>query len=120
MNELIDSLYDIVEIRRVICSTNARGAGPRGPPATSDQRPGLFPTEQAALKCLYLVTRSLDPSGRGEGAMRAMRWKQALNAFAITFNGRYTSTGTWLNAKVRSAVYQTVPETLDGGSASTR
>lgn len=22
---------------------------------------GQFPTEQAALKCLYLVTRSLDP-----------------------------------------------------------
>jgi transposase-like protein len=25
---------------------------------------GPFPTEQAALKCLYLVTRSLDPTGR--------------------------------------------------------
>lgn len=24
-----------------------------------------FPTEQAALKCLYLVTRSLDPTGKG-------------------------------------------------------
>lgn len=24
---------------------------------------GHFPTEQAALKCLYLVTRSLDPPG---------------------------------------------------------
>ena len=26
---------------------------------------GHFPTEQAAMKCLYLVTRSLDPTGRG-------------------------------------------------------
>ena len=24
---------------------------------------GHFPSEQAALKCLYLVTRSLDPTG---------------------------------------------------------
>ena len=48
--------------------------------------------EQAALKCLYLVTRSLDPTGRGK-AQWAMRWKRALNAFAITFNGRITPTG---------------------------
>jgi putative transposase len=26
---------------------------------------GHFPTELAALKCLYLVTRSLDPAGTG-------------------------------------------------------
>jgi putative transposase len=44
------------------------------------------------MKCLYLVTRSLDPTGRGK-ARRAMRWKPALNEFAITFNGRITLTG---------------------------
>ena len=38
---------------------------------------GHFPTEQAALKCLYLVTRSLDPTGRGR-AKWAVRWKPAL------------------------------------------
>ncbi len=27
---------------------------------------GHFSTEQAALKCLYLVTRSLDPTGAGK------------------------------------------------------
>ncbi|ORA39206.1 hypothetical protein BST13_02775 [Mycobacterium aquaticum] len=37
-------------------------------------------------------TRSLDPTGRGK-ARWAMRWKPALNAFAITFNGRITPTG---------------------------
>jgi hypothetical protein len=26
---------------------------------------GHFPTEQAAIKCPYLVTRSLDPTGTG-------------------------------------------------------
>ena len=44
------------------------------------------------MTCLYLVTRSLDPTGRGK-ARWAMRWKPALNAFAITFNGRITPTG---------------------------
>ncbi len=44
------------------------------------------------MKCLYLVTRSLDPTGSGK-ARWAMRWKPVLNAFAITFNGRITPTG---------------------------
>jgi hypothetical protein len=39
------------------------------------------------MKCLYLVVRSLDPTGKG--AHRWMnRWNLALNAFAITFEGR--------------------------------
>ena len=48
---------------------------------------GHFPTEQAALKCLYLVVRSLDPTGKGRKRWMN-RWKAALNAFAITFEGR--------------------------------
>jgi putative transposase len=39
------------------------------------------------MKCLYLVTRSLNPTGQ-----RRQRWmirsKPALNAFAITLEGR--------------------------------
>ncbi|NKY31453.1 Transposase for insertion sequence element IS905 [Nocardia gamkensis] len=82
--------YD-VEIRRVICSTNAiESLNARYRRAVRAR--GHFPTEQAALKCLYLVTRSLDPTGRGR-ARWAMRWKPALNAFAITFEGRITPTG---------------------------
>jgi hypothetical protein len=42
---------------------------------------GHSPTEQAALKTLYLVTRGLDPKGTGQ-ARWAVRWKPALNAFA--------------------------------------
>ncbi len=53
---------------------------------------GHFPTEQAPMKCTYLVTRSLNLTGRGK-ARWAMRWKPALNAFAITFEGRITPTG---------------------------
>ncbi|MCA0181408.1 MAG: transposase, partial [Actinobacteria bacterium] len=48
---------------------------------------GHFPTEQAALKVLYLVTRGMDPKGTGQ-ARWAMRWKPALNAFAVTFADR--------------------------------
>jgi putative transposase len=82
--------YDI-EIRRVICSTNAiESLNARYRRAVRAR--GHFPSEQAALKCLYLVTRSLDPTGRGR-ARWAMRWKPALNAFAITFEGRITPTG---------------------------
>lgn len=55
--------YDI-EIRRVICSTNAiESLNARYRRAIKAR--GHFPTEQAALKCLYLVTRSLDPTGQG-------------------------------------------------------
>jgi len=82
--------YD-VEIRRVICSTNAiESVNARYRRAIRAR--GHFPTEQAALKCLNLVTRSLDPTGRGK-ARWATRWKPALNAFAITFEGRITPTG---------------------------
>jgi len=48
---------------------------------------GHFPTEQAALKTLYLVARSLDPKGTGQ-ARWVTRWKPALNAFAVTFADR--------------------------------
>jgi transposase-like protein len=83
--------YD-VEIRRVICSTNAiESLNARYRRAVRAR--GHFPTEMAAVKCLYLVTRSLDPTGRGR-ARWATRWKPALNAFAITFEGRLTPSTT--------------------------
>ena len=48
---------------------------------------GHFPTEQAALKCVYLALMSLDPTGAGRKRW-SNRWKTALNAFEITFDGR--------------------------------
>jgi len=83
--------YD-VEIRRVLCSTNAiESLNARYRRAVRAR--GHFPTEQAALKCLYLATRALDPTGRGRTKW-AVRWKPALNAFAITFEGRITPSTT--------------------------
>jgi len=48
---------------------------------------GHFPNEQAALKCVYLAVMSLDPTGKGRKRW-IIRWKAALNAFEITFEGR--------------------------------
>ncbi|WP_415854154.1 IS256 family transposase [Sinomonas sp. G460-2] len=77
--------YD-VEIRKVICTTNSiESINARYRRAVRAR--GHFPTEAAALKCLYLVTRSLDPTGGGRARWVA-RWKAPLNAFAITFDGR--------------------------------
>lgn len=77
--------YD-VEIRKIICTTNAiESLNARYRRAVRAR--GHFPNDAAALKCLYLVTRALDPTGRGR-ARWVIRWKAALNAFAITFEGR--------------------------------
>ena len=84
--------YD-VEIRRVLCSTNAiESLNARYRRAIKAR--GHFPSEQAAMKCLYLVTRSLDPTGHGRTRW-AMRWKPALNAFSITFADRFPAAETY-------------------------
>ena len=83
--------YD-VEIRRVICTTNAiESLNARF--KRSIRARGHFPDEQAALKCMYLTVRSLDPTGKGRIRWSARR-KPALNAFAITFADRWPSEGT--------------------------
>jgi transposase len=75
-----------LEIRRVLCSTNAiESLNARFRRAVRAR--GHFPTEQAAMKTLYLVVRSLDPKGTGQTRW-VTRWKPALNAFAITFADR--------------------------------
>jgi putative transposase len=86
-NEFIPFLDYDMEIRTVICSTNAiESLNARYRRAVRAR--GHFPTEQAAMKCLYLVTRSLDPTGTGRTRW-TVRWKPVLNAFAITFGDRW-------------------------------
>ena len=81
----VPGLHD-VQIRKIICSTNAiESLNARYRRAVRVR--GHFPNEQAAMKCLYLTTRSMDPTGKGK-ARWVTRWKPALNAFAITFEGR--------------------------------
>ena len=77
------------EIRTVICTTNAiESLNSRYRRAVNAR--GHFPTEQAALKCLYMATMSLDPTGAGRKRW-TNRWKAALNAFEITFDGRLSA-----------------------------
>ncbi|XAS74915.1 IS256 family transposase [Dermatophilaceae bacterium Sec6.4] len=85
--EFIPFLAFDVEIRRILFSTNAiESLNARYRRAVRAR--GHFPNEHAALKCLYLVTRSLDPTGKG-ATRWTMRWKPALNVFAIVFEGRW-------------------------------
>ncbi|MCP2279551.1 transposase [Nocardia amikacinitolerans] len=77
------------EIRRVVCSTNAiESVNARIRRAVRAR--GHFPNEQAALKCVYLAVMALDPTGDGQKRW-VTRWKAALNAFDITFEGRLTA-----------------------------
>ena len=67
---------------------------PRSRPAfrpLPDQPPRNF--QFHPLRCLYPVTRSLDPTGTGRTRW-AMRWKPAINAFAITFGDRFPAAKT--------------------------
>jgi putative transposase len=84
--EFVPFLAYSPEIRKVIYSTNAIESV-HARLRRSVRARGHFPTEQAAMKCLYLAVRSLDPTGRGRQRW-SNRWKPALNAFAVTFEGR--------------------------------
>ena len=42
------------------------------------------------MKCMYLALMSLDPAGKGRKRW-TIRWKAALNAFQITFDGRLSA-----------------------------
>ena len=77
------------DIRTVICTTNAiESINARIRRAVNAR--GHFPNEQAALKCVYLAIMSLDPTGKGRKRW-SNRWKAALNAFEITFDGRLSA-----------------------------
>lgn len=89
-SEFVPFLDYSPDIRRVLYSTNAiESLNARLRRAVKAR--GHFPTEQAALKCLYLAIRSLDPTGTGRRKWM-VRWKPALNAFAIAFEGRIIPT----------------------------
>jgi putative transposase len=87
--EFVPFLAFDTEIRSVICTTNAiESINARIRRAVNAR--GHFPTEQAALKCVYLAIMSLDPTGKGRKRW-TNRWKAALNAFEITFDGRLSA-----------------------------
>ena len=87
--EFVPFLQFDKEIRSVICTTNAIESINAWIRRAVNAR-GHFPTEAAALKCVYLALMSLDPTGKGRKRWMN-RWKPALNAFEITFEGRLTA-----------------------------
>ena len=91
-SEFVPFLRFDTEIRTVVCTTNAiESINARIRRAVNAR--GHFPTEQAALKCVYLALMSLDPTGTGQKRW-TNRWKAALNAFEITFDGRLSAART--------------------------
>lgn len=86
--ECVPFLSFDVEIRKVICSTNAiESVNARIRKAVRAR--GHFPNEAAAMKCVYMTLMSLDPTGTGRKRW-TMLWKAPLNAFQIAFEGRIT------------------------------
>lgn len=78
--EFVPFLDHDIEIRKVLCSTNAiESLNARF--RTAVRACGHFPNEQAALKTPYLTVKSLDPKGAGQTRW-GMRWKPTLNTFA--------------------------------------
>ena len=84
--EFVPFLAFAAEIRTVIYTTNSiESVNARIRRAVNAR--GHFPTEQAALKCVYMAIMSLDPTGIGRQRW-SNRWKAALNAFTLAFPGR--------------------------------
>ena len=75
------------DVRRVIYTTNLiESINARLRKVTRNR--GQFPTEQAALKVLYLAVRNLDEYRGPTVWDRSSGWKKALQAFTIYFEGR--------------------------------
>jgi putative transposase len=75
------------EVRRVIYTTNLiESMNSRLRKVTRNR--GQFPSEQAALKVLYLAVRNLEDYRGPNVGVRSSGWKQALQAFTIYFEGR--------------------------------
>jgi len=76
-------------IRTLICTTNAiESLNSRIRRAVNAR--GHFPNEGAALKCVYMAIMATDPKGTGRKRW-SNRWKEALNAFDMTFDGRLSA-----------------------------
>lgn len=75
------------EVRRVIYTTNLiESMNARLRKVTRNR--GQFPSEQAALKVLYLAVRNLQDFRGPSTGIRSSGWKNALQAFTIYFEGR--------------------------------
>jgi transposase-like protein len=75
------------DVRRVVYTTNLiESINSRLQKVTRNR--GQFPSEQAALKVLYLAVPNLDEFRSPSVGTRSSGWKKALQAFTIYFEGR--------------------------------
>src|SRR5579875_1536513 len=88
--EFVPFLSFAPDVREVIYTTNSiESVNARIRRAVKAR--GHFPTETAALKCVYLALMSLDATGTAKKRWNN-RWKAALNAFSVAFPGRILTT----------------------------
>ena len=78
-------------IRRIIYTTNAIESLNYQLRKVTKTR-GHFPTDDAAIKILYLAIRNISDQRGGELGTGTQGWKQALNAFAVAFPNRLEAT----------------------------
>ncbi|GAA4485099.1 hypothetical protein GCM10023191_009170 [Actinoallomurus oryzae] len=82
--ELVPFLQFDPEIRKVVCSTNAI--------ESVNARIGPRPLPQRTSRAQVRLPGGHEPGPTGKGRKRWItRWKAALNAFEITFEGRLTA-----------------------------
>jgi transposase-like protein len=87
--EFVPFLQFDTSIRTLICTTNAiESLNSRIRRAVNAR--GHFPNQQAALKCVYMAVMATDPTGAGRKRW-SNRWKDALNAFDLAFDGRLSA-----------------------------
>jgi putative transposase len=86
-SEFVPFLAFPPEVRRVIYTTNLiESLNSRLRKVVRNR--GQFPSEQAALKVLYLAVRNLEDYRRPNVGIRSSGWKKALQAFTMYFQGR--------------------------------
>ena len=86
-SEFVPFLSFPPDVRRAIYTTNLiESMNSRLRKVTRNR--GQFPSEQAALKVLYLAVRNLDEYRRPNVGIRTSGWKQVIQAFSIYFDGR--------------------------------
>ncbi|MDQ4103240.1 MAG: transposase [Actinomycetota bacterium] len=86
-SEFVPFLAVPPDLRRVVYTTNLiESMNARLRKVTRNR--GQFPSEQAALKVLYLAVGNLEDYRRSNTGSRSSGWQQALQAFTIYFDSR--------------------------------
>jgi putative transposase len=86
-DEFIPFLDYPVELRRVVYTTNAIESINFQLRKITKTR-GHFPSDEAAMKLLYLGLRNISSKRGGESGTGTQGWKTALNALVVLFPGR--------------------------------